>query len=69
MKKQAQSQKILAYLKAGNTLTAREASKMFNCDRLAARVNDLRNSGHLIATEKVNRNGKQFARYSLGGRA
>ena len=69
MKKQAQTASILNYLKQGNTLTACEASKKFNCNRLAARINDLRNLGYLISTQKVSRNGKQFARYSLEGRS
>jgi len=33
--------------------------------RLAARIEDLRKSGHNIITEEVKHNGKTFARYHL----
>lgn len=68
--KQSQCDAILRYLKQGNTITQLEALDLFKCLRLASRVNDLRNRGHVIdtITETVyNRNGEpcRVARYKL----
>jgi hypothetical protein len=57
---------ILNHLQNGNSITQMEALNMFQCFRLASRVNDLRNDGHKIVTEKVKINsGKTIARYFL----
>lgn len=48
-----QSQQILAWLKAGNTLTPTQALNMFGCFRLGARIYDLKQEGHRIRTEIV----------------
>jgi hypothetical protein len=61
----SQEQSILAHLERGNTITPLEALNMFGCFRLAARVRDLKDRGHAIACEKVEANGKRFARYRL----
>lgn len=61
----SQSAQILAYLAKGYSLTHRDAQRLFNCDRLGARIYDLKNEGHNIITEMVSENGKRFARYSL----
>ena len=61
----SQSAQILAYLAKGNSLTHRDAQRLFNCDRLGARIHDLRGSGHVIHSEPIKQNGKRFARYSL----
>lgn len=61
----SQSAQILAYLSKGNSLTHRDAQRLFNCDRLGARIYDLRGSGHVIHAETIKQNGKRFARYSL----
>jgi hypothetical protein len=60
-----QAQLILGALQRGERLTALEALQEFNCFRLAARIRELRDDGHPIATEIVHSNGKTFARYSL----
>jgi hypothetical protein len=60
-----QAQLILDALQRGEKLTALEALEAFNCLRLAARIRDLRDDGHPIATEIVHSDGKTFARYSL----
>ena len=49
----------------GKGISAMLAVKMFNCYRLSARVNDLRNLGHNIKTEMVTHNKKRFALYTL----
>lgn len=62
----SQETKILAYLKAGNSITPMVALQKFGCFRLASRVKDLRDSGYSISVRRVKRNGKTFACYSLG---
>lgn len=61
----SQEQAILAHLERGHTITPQEALLMFGCFRLAARVRDLKNRGYAISCEKVEANGKRFARYRL----
>jgi hypothetical protein len=56
---------ILAYLQKGNTLTPIDALTMFGCFRLAARIQDLRDSGHDIKTRIVKAEGKRYAEYFL----
>lgn len=51
--KQSQCSRILAYLEQGNSLTPMEALKRFGTMRLGARVKDLRDLGHPIATEII----------------
>lgn len=66
-----QAQQILAELqsrrdRSGPLLTAREAIQLFDCYRLAARVNDLRDEGHLITTIMMKSDsGRRFAGYQL----
>ena len=68
----SQCEKILAWLKAGNSITHLKALDEFGCARLAARVNDLRNAGHDIQSKMVtvyNRDGDKcrVAEYRLLG--
>lgn len=44
----SQSAQILAYLAKGYSLTHRDAQRLFNCDRLGARIYDLKKEGHNI---------------------
>ncbi len=61
-----QCKQILAYLNKGNKIDAMKAQVLFNCFRLAARINDLRKRGYVILTETVRlKSGKRVARYSL----
>jgi hypothetical protein len=63
-----QAGKILAYLQAGNRITALEALQQFGCLRLAARIYELRNQGWQIAERMVETGGgKRVAEYSIGG--
>jgi len=59
-----QNENILALLKQG-PVTALDAIQQCMCLRLAARIHDLRMQGHVITTEPVKINGKQYARYYL----
>lgn len=67
MKPQSQSQKILAWLQSGNTLTQLDALRMFRCMRLASRISDLRNAGYNIISQKEKHDGGVHARYSMAG--
>lgn len=61
------AKKILNYMKTGNTITAMEAMQKFGCMRLAARMHQLRNDGHIIEStpKKSETNGKIFSEYRL----
>ncbi len=62
----SQNDSVLMWLQRGKTLTALEALDKFGCFRLAARVHDLRMSGHnIVANDYVLPNGKRVARYSM----
>ena len=61
----SQSAQILAYLAKGKSLTHRDAQRLFNCDRLGARIYDLKREGHQIISQMERNNGKRYARYSL----
>jgi hypothetical protein len=65
----SQTQQIKAHLESGKKLTPLVALRLFDCLRLAARINELRRSGMAIATKIIHRNGKHFAEYSAGGEA
>ena len=61
-----QADRILALLRerpAG--ITAIDALNEVGSFRLAARIADLREAGHVITTETIERGGKRFARYRL----
>jgi len=63
----SQTKQILEYLKQGNSITALEALNVFQCMRLASRINDLKNSGYKIVSHMVEvKSGKKVASYTLG---
>ena len=65
-KSPAQASRILAYLQQGMSLTPLQALDQFGCMRLAARIHELRQAGHVIEeTTIVTGNGKRVAQYSL----
>ena len=58
-----EAKRLLAVIDAAATAAAKHS------DRLAARINDLRRAGYLIASEKRRLpNGKTVAEYSLVGK-
>ena len=65
MSTEAQVKQVMDHLRKGLTLTAKEARIMFRCDRLAARIQDLRDAGHDIHTTMETGGRKRWARYSL----
>ena len=62
-----QLKKILAYLKQGKTISQAEAIDLFNCYRLSAIIQRLRNAGYDIVTHyERNKSGVgSHARYEL----
>ena len=59
-----QNQWILDNLRRG-PISPIDALQGCGCFRLAARVQELRQDGHIILTERAQGNGKQFAQYIL----
>jgi len=59
-----QNQQIIELLKQ-QPVTALDALNHCNCFRLAARIHDLKATGHNITTTMITENGKTFARYRL----
>lgn len=62
---------ILAHLKAGKSITSKEAFELYGVTRLSAIVHDLRNMGYVIHTimvEGTTRFGDstKYAKYVLG---
>ena len=66
-----QCSSILNYLRTHKGgITSRDAQALFRCDRLGARIFDLRSDGHVIDTELETRENeygekKRYARYFL----
>ena len=62
----SQNDLILEHLREGRTITAIEALGLYGVFRLAARIKDLRNAGHSIASYKMRvPGGRAIARYEL----
>lgn len=65
-----QTEKVREYLKAGRTLTAREALSRFDIKNLRARIFELRQDGLRIETTPYTRkDGVSAMKYSLAARA
>lgn len=70
MQTDSQCKMILFYLKDKGSITAKEARNLCQCERLAARINDLRKLGIPIKTETktyINKHGYpvRYAVYRL----
>ena len=70
MQTESQCKMILFYLKERGSITAKEARSLCQCERLAARINDLRRKGIPIKTETktyMNKHGYpvRYAEYRL----
>lgn len=61
----SQNDEILAYLKAGNSLTPLDALNLFNCWALSSRVADLNKPEKIIGSQMVKdeKTGKRYAKY------
>jgi hypothetical protein len=67
---ESQCRMILKHLRNGFTITQREASRLYGCDRLGARIYDLRNGKYgipvtPIKTTMIRSGRKRFAEYSI----
>jgi hypothetical protein len=63
---QSQAGLILRHLQSGATLTALDALDLFGCNRLAARIADLRAKGYRVQSTLIELpNGKRVASYAL----
>ena len=63
-----QTETILAHLQSGGSITPIDALREYGCFRLAARIKDIRDSGHQVHTDIETDGEKRWARYSLGRR-
>jgi hypothetical protein len=61
----SQQAQILNSLKKGHKLTAMNALRLFNCFRLAARIQELRERGYDIKSTIKQVDGKRFSEYWL----
>jgi hypothetical protein len=59
----SQNEILTRYLTAGNSITSSKARKMFGIRNLRARINDLRNDGYCVYT---NRSRAGTASYRIG---
>lgn len=60
----SQERKILYYMLRGNRITPLEALQYFQCERLAARIADIRKKGHDVKSEFVTMpSGKRVKQY------
>lgn len=62
----SQTDRILEYLLAGNSITSLEALNLFGCIRLASRISDIKARGYLVYSEFVTTpTDKKVKRYYL----
>ena len=61
----SQKDKVLAHLRAGNTITPLEALRLFGSLRLGAIIFNLREEGHDIKTTMVEGVNNRYASYHL----
>lgn len=61
----SQTNQILEYMRAGNSITPLDALRLFGCMRLGARIYDLKQRGYVINTSivKDKDTGKRYALY------
>ena len=62
----SQTQRILAWMRQGNSITPLEALQRFNCFRLGARISDIKKMGYIVYSEFVSTpSEKKVKRYHL----
>ena len=61
----SQNDQILQHLKSGKSITVKQAISLFNCYRLAARIDELRRKGHVIETITASRDKKSWSVYKI----
>ena len=61
-----QNQRILNHLQKGRKITPLQALDKFDCFRLSARINEIRNDGYPVQRDTVKtKSGKHVARYFM----
>lgn len=60
-----QNAQILHHMRYRGSVTPYVALTRYGCMRLAARIRDLKDEGHVINSVMVHRNGRRYAAYSL----
>ena len=61
-----QTKMVLRHLREHGSITSREALRAYGCDRLAARVWEVRQAGYRVEkTMEAQQDGAHFARYFL----
>ncbi len=65
METQTQKEAILRHLQSGKIITPLESLNLYGCNRLAARIWELRDEGYRIRSENVKQGKKTFASYRL----
>ena len=62
----SQTDKILEWMLAGNTITQLEATYKFGCTRLAPRIFEIKAKGYLVYSETITLpDGKRVSQYHL----
>jgi hypothetical protein len=64
----SQREAVYLYIQEHGSITQMEALMHLGCFRLSARILELREEGHDIATENERDNGKTYARYRYHSR-
>ena len=59
----SQTQQILNHLKQGKPLTGLEALNKFGCLRLAARIQDIENTGYTVTRRNIKVGNKRVTEY------
>lgn len=67
MSNRSQTQAIAAHFRAGRSITALAALRLYGCFRLAARVYELRQAGWAIQARAKVIGGKRVAEYCIPG--
>ena len=63
---ETQNEAIIKHLKAGNSITALDALRQFNCLRLAARISDIKQRGYDVQSKWIVKKNKKYKQYSFG---
>ena len=63
----SQTSSIIHYMKHHGSINPMQSLRHIKCFRLAARIQDARDSGYKIVTTMTKRGDKRFATYTLHG--
>ncbi|WP_372339428.1 helix-turn-helix domain-containing protein [Gilliamella apis] len=63
----SQCERILIHLQTGKSINPDQASNLYGCFRLSARIYDLKKPGFDIDSRLVHENVIQYAEYSMRG--